>query len=139
MKLTREQINRREAQAPADWHYDWQYAVIHSEHTLTREVFVDADHVLVAHIMYRDERGATRWQTTGRQIPTLHLSLYHIQPSGAGVSHGLGKWIDMPEEVQSKKNYAVLCKLADRITDDDIMDYYNADRKYLDEGKPLFA
>jgi hypothetical protein len=54
------------------------------------------------------------------------------------VSHGLGKWIDLGEP-EKNKNYKVLCKYADGITDEMLMEIYNADRNLLDEGRPLFA
>ena len=50
MKLTRDQIIKRNAQAPDGWRYDWKFAVIHGEHTLTRRVAVDGSHFLVARV-----------------------------------------------------------------------------------------
>lgn len=137
MKLTRDQIIKRNAQAPDGWHYDWQFAVIHGEHTLTCRVDVDGSHFLTARVCYSAERGATPFQTTGRQIPTLHLSRYERRGDVA-VSHGLGKWLTLGES-EKTKNYKVLCKYADGITEEMLMDIYNADRNLLDKGRPLFA
>ena len=137
MKLTREQILKRNAQAPDGWRYDWQFAITHSEHTLTRRVQIDGTHFLTAHLMYRDEEGANPWQSTGRQIPVLHVSRYEDRGAVA-VSHGLGRWIDLGEP-EKNKNYKVLCKYADGITEEMLMEIYNADRNLLDEGRPLFA
>lgn len=137
MKLTRDQIMKKQAQTPDGWRYDWQYAVIHGEHTMTRRVDIDGTHFLEARLCYCAEKGANPWQTTGRQIPTLHVSRYQDKGS-VYVSHGLGKWLTIGEP-EKNKNYKALCKYADGITDEMLMEIYNADRNLLDEGRPLFA
>lgn len=138
MTITREQATRRQAQAPENWRYDWRYAAIHGEHTIVRTVNVDDTHHIQARAIYRDEyEEFNRWKRTGRQIPTLHVSLY-ADTGTAFVSHGLGKWFTIGEP-EKNKNYKALCKCAADITDEYIMEIYNADRKYLTEGAPLFG
>lgn len=137
MTITRDQIIKRSAQAPEGWSYDWKFAVIHGEHTLTCRVDIDGTHFLTARLCYRAERGATSWQTTGRQIPTLHVSRYEDHGSVA-VSRGLGKCLTIGDP-EKNKNYKALCKYADGITEEMLMEIYNADRNLLDEGRPLFA
>ena len=137
MKLTREQILKKQAQTPADWRYDWQYAVMHDEHTITRRIQIDGTHHLTARLCYCDEKGATPWQTTGRKLPTLHIASYAEQ-GDVYISHGLGKWQTIGD-AEKNKNYKALCKYAEGITEEMLMEIYNADRKLLDEGRPLFA
>lgn len=139
MKLSREQIERRQAQAPAGWRYDWRFAVIHGEHTLCREVKLDDTHFLRAHLLYRDEQGATRWQVTGRQVPALHLSFFtYNADKTAATSRGLGDWLTLGEP-EKNKNFKALCNYGSGITEADILEIYNRNRENLEHGTPLFV
>ena len=129
MKITREQYKKRQSEAPEGWNYDLNYALIHSEHTVKRTIRITDTKYVVAHMMYNDElevktnEYGCKWRVeTGRQIPTLHVSIYTVKPlTDVGTSHGLGVWHDLKNEVQKNKNYKTLCKLAATFTDEDIL------------------
>ena len=121
-KLTREQYNKWNAKATNGFSFDIQDYVFRGEKTLTRRIPIDEDHYTELHLMYRDEyitktnEHGCRWNvTTGRQIPTLHVSKWTRGLSGeVYTSSGMGDWITVGEPQTSKK-YDVLCKIAETI------------------------
>lgn len=131
--ITRKQYETRQAQAPMGWRYDLQKAVVWGEHEITRRVDIDADHYLSARVCYVAEHvDGSRWQLTGRQIPCLHVSYWTLNAERtAATSQGMGsKYIPIGEP-QTKKIYKALCKFAEHITEENIMDIYTAQRKKL--------
>lgn len=141
MKLTREQAMNRQKQAPANWNYDIQYAVIHGEHTIVRKIKLDEQHYLTAKMIYRTEyetktnEYGCKWNVeTGRQIPNVHISKW-VVPEGRdyATSNGLGLWLPVGEP-QKNKNYKVLCQLAADITDEQILKWSEDGKSQLDNA-----
>lgn len=126
MKLTKKQIEAKQAITPSGWDYDWEYAVIHSEHTLKRNIDLDgnAERILQARIFYQS---FYNWRTRETTLtPTMNISIWQKKQGGAYCSYGLGKFRTVGAP-QPKKNYKTLCEIARRITDNELLEITNND------------
>lgn len=118
--ITREQAARWNAKARNGFTLDVRYYVMHGEKTLHQVIDLDGGDKMEVRLLYEEERrkktneyGCSWTVTTGRYLPTVHLTRWH--PSGAAwTSSGLGDWITAGEPQTSKK-FDVLCKLSGQI------------------------
>ena len=111
-RITREQVEKMNAQAKNGFKFDIEYFLIHHEKTLTKIVVLNESQFVRFKLMFEDEReNADGWRRpTGRQIPNIHISLWN-NSRGFASSHGLGTWEKIGEPV-NKKSFALLCKLS---------------------------
>lgn len=115
--ITREQAARWNAKARNGFSFDVRYYAMHGEKTLHQIIDLDGGDKMEIRLLYEAERrkktnefGCSWTVTTGRYLPTVHLTRWH--PSGAAwTSRGLGDWITIGEPQDAKK-YDVLCKLS---------------------------
>lgn len=127
--LTRKQFDARQAKAPAGWSYDSRFYIFYGENQLKKRVKIDATHYIEAAVGYtaeiarRDGEYCSWHERTGRHIPEMTVSYWTVNPeTGTASSFGLGHQVKHPELVQEKKIYTVLCKLAETISDADVLE-----------------
>ena len=128
-RITRDQYNKWNEQAQNGFEFDLRNFLIHGEKELRKEVQLSGGEYVEFRLLwteeytkYTNEYGVTRNIATGKQIPTLHHSLW--SPSGSVfASSGMGTW-ETIGAAQDKKNYAALCKLSAHIDTEQYMTAY---------------
>lgn len=132
MKLTREQVEKWNAKNGNGFKLDIETAVIRNEKEIRKYIKISDNKLLEAHICYRREMETKtneygcKWNVeTGRQLPTLHLSVWTTREGSEMMSStGVGDWITVGEP-ESKKNFSRLQKISCEMTDEKILEYYN--------------
>lgn len=144
-KLTVEQIKKINNGCSNDFSFDRNYFLFHNEKTLKKNVFLEEKDIdgneqcINAHLYYFPEyeeytncNGVKCNKKTGLFIPTLRLSLYHLENDGkCGVSHGLGVTVEVGEPIKRKTiSYLQKCTKNDICTDENILnEYFNHKEK----------
>ena len=131
--ITREQAIKLENQAPGNWHFDWKYYVLWSEKTIYRSIETEDGGEIRAKLWYVEnvehhvnEYGC-RWRTPAGHYH-IEMDLTFWRPGntpGIMVSSGFGHQQDMDHGRHPRKNYKDLCKMAETITDEDILRIYS--------------
>lgn len=127
-KITREQLNKWNAQAQGGFSFDFRHFCIWHEKRLRKTVEQRDNNVVEFVIDYRaeieektSEYGCKYKIETGRHIPVLRVSVWHPSGNdGVYVSHGMGAQYDIGD-AQNKQRYDVLCKLSGAVNTDDYM------------------
>lgn len=120
MKLTQKQVEAKRKITPAGYEYDLKYALIHGEHTARRIIEISDKEYIEARLFYMEEyetktnEWGCRWNVpTGRQVPNVHISLWH-KKEGCATSNGLGVWSEIGAPQKSKSYKALMaCALED--------------------------
>ena len=110
--ITREQIIRRQSQAPDGWTYDYKHFVIWGDNQLIRNIDQEDGSVLRATVYFWKE---------GQKLYGIKLSVRRwVETSTPDVwsSSECGKYIRIGTEPFTRKNYKDLCKHAARVTDE---------------------
>lgn len=127
-KLTREQLNKWNAQAKGGFVFDYRYYLIWGEKELIKQIDLDDTRVLQVKICYYPEYETRandygcKWNVrTGREVPNVHYQVYHREDnSGFLKGYGMGTYEPIGEP-QDKKKYNVLCALSATIDLDAII------------------
>lgn len=128
MKITREQVEKWNSAMHQGFKLDVQYALIHNEKCPHIYIPVEGheNQVYEVKLMYCDEyeektsEWGCKWKvTTGRQIPTAHISKW-TKDGDFMTGRGLGHWIPVGEP-QNRKTFSVLQKLTKTVNIDELI------------------
>ena len=152
-KLTIEQIKKINNGCSNGFSFDRSYFLFHNEKTLKKNVFLDEkdingnDQCINAHLYYFPEyeeytnsHGVKYNKKTGLFVPTLRLSLYHLEDNGDyGFSYGTGVNITIGEPTKRKTiSYLQKCTKNDICSDENILnEYFNHKEKLNDNSLSL--
>ena len=152
-KLTIEQIKKINNGKNNRNSFDRSYFKKKKKKTLKKNVFLDEkdvdgnDQCINAHLYYFPEyeeytncHGVKYNKKTGLFVPTLRLSLYHLEDNGDyGFSYGTGVNITIGEPVKRKTiTYLQKCTKNDMCSDENILnEYFNHKEKLNDSALTL--
>jgi len=132
-KLLRKDVEKWNSECSNGFKFDIQYFIFHNEKTLEKDIVLDDENFLKAHLSFYAKY--ENFKEVGYYINLNVSKYYHKKGDNFSSSNGLGVNLQINDTIYTKRSFKELQKATATITDDVILAL--AENKQIDNARIL--
>lgn len=134
-KLMKKDVERYNEGCKNGFKFDIQYYLYHNEKTIVKDIKLDEEHFVRAHITFYNKY--ENYRQVGYYINVNISKWYHKKDDNFASSSGLGVNIKINDNIYQKKSFKEIQKASENLTDDYIIECSNINQKELSNSRIL--